>query len=314
MANKLVTFESVSEAAEALVSDGKRASTRNVINYLDGGSPNAVLGHLREWKAGRPQVTDNVIEVPETALNAIRSAMATAAEKAGKLAEEKASELEENQEELRNEVIELEKVGEAQVAKIELMASKVSSLTTESAKLADQVSQAKEAKREAEERLSLERDQERERAEKLAEGLAATKNQLENLAGVERERDDLKAELVNARDKLTESEKRAAVAESEAKAESRRSADAEKREAGALKRFETTEAKLEKQIDELKKELSGTRDDLKTAGQAAADDAEKWRETVALEHKRNAELQSERDTLSDQLAAAVEPPQKGAEK
>jgi hypothetical protein len=33
-----------------------------------------------------------------------------------------------------------------------------------------------------------------------------------------------------------------------------------------------------------------------------AGEADKWRETVALEHKRNAELQSDRDALADRLS------------
>jgi len=247
---KLVTFESVSEAAEALTADGKRASTRNVINYLGGGSPNAVLGHLREWQAGRPQVTDNVIEVPEVTLNAIRSAMATAAEKAGKLAEGKAAELEETQEELRSEIHDLEKSTKAQADEIEEQANRISDLTADNAKLIDHVSQIKDAKREAEERLTAERNQERERAEKLAEDLAAAKSKLENLAGIERERDELKTELATARDTLTEAEKKTAVAESEAKAEARRAEEAAKREADTLARIERLETKLDAERSE----------------------------------------------------------------
>ena len=44
---------------------GQRPSVRAVIAHLGGGSPNAVLKHLGEWKAGRP-----VVRIEDTALDA----------------------------------------------------------------------------------------------------------------------------------------------------------------------------------------------------------------------------------------------------
>jgi DNA repair exonuclease SbcCD ATPase subunit len=60
---------------------------------------------------------------------------------------------------------------------------------------------------------------------------------------------------------------------------------------------------LKSQVADLKTELSESRKEAKAAHQATAVEVEKWRETVALEHKRNAELQSERDNLAERLAA-----------
>jgi hypothetical protein len=79
-------------------------------------------------------------------------------------------------------------------------------------------------------------------------------------------------------------------------AETRRADQAEKRETA-------TAASLQCQIDELKKEVTSVREEAKTARLATAGEADKWRETAALEHKRNAELQSERDNLAERLAA-----------
>jgi chromosome segregation ATPase len=61
----LVNFEAVAAAAEALQVAGQRPSVRAVIGHLGGGSPNAVLKHLGEWKAGRP-----VVRIEDTALDA----------------------------------------------------------------------------------------------------------------------------------------------------------------------------------------------------------------------------------------------------
>ena len=49
--SKVVTHETVAQAAEALVAEGKRPSVRAVITALGGGSPNSVLLHLNRWKA-----------------------------------------------------------------------------------------------------------------------------------------------------------------------------------------------------------------------------------------------------------------------
>ena len=50
--SKVVTHETVVQAAEALIAEGKRASVRAVIAALGGGSPNSVLLHLN--RCGRP--------------------------------------------------------------------------------------------------------------------------------------------------------------------------------------------------------------------------------------------------------------------
>ena len=52
----IVNFEAVATAAEALQAAGQRASVRAVTAAIGGGSPNAVLKLLGEWKAGRPVV------------------------------------------------------------------------------------------------------------------------------------------------------------------------------------------------------------------------------------------------------------------
>ena len=52
----LVNFEAVAAAAQALQDAGQRPSVRAVIAHLGGGSPNAVLKFLAQWKTGVPAV------------------------------------------------------------------------------------------------------------------------------------------------------------------------------------------------------------------------------------------------------------------
>ncbi len=52
----LATRESVAAACEAIESAGGRASVRAVIAHLGGGSPNAVVKHLRDWRDQKPLI------------------------------------------------------------------------------------------------------------------------------------------------------------------------------------------------------------------------------------------------------------------
>ena len=51
----------------------------------------------------------------------------------------------------------------------------------------------------------------------------------------------------------------------------------------------------------MRAELAEARAETKAVREQAAKDATAWREQIALEHKRNAELQSERDSLADKV-------------
>jgi len=89
----LVSFESVAAAAESLIKDGGKASVRAVIAVLGGGSPNAVLPLLNEWKAGRPRVTASDIALDPRIAALIAEQISTASAQAAKSAEEKAADV-----------------------------------------------------------------------------------------------------------------------------------------------------------------------------------------------------------------------------
>ena len=58
---------------------------------------------------------------------------------------------------------------------------------------------------------------------------------------------------------------------------------------------------LKEIVSGLRAELAEARAETKAVREQAAKDATAWREQIALEHKRNAELQSERDSLADKV-------------
>ena len=89
----IVTYENVVAAAEALVADGQKPSVRSVIKQLGGGSPNAVLKLLNEYKAGRPVIRSSDIELDPSIIAAMVRQMRTVAETATADAEERLSSL-----------------------------------------------------------------------------------------------------------------------------------------------------------------------------------------------------------------------------
>lgn len=89
----LVNFENVAAAAESLVQVGGKASVRAVIAELGGGSPNAVLPLLNEWKAGRPVVRASDIALDPRIAALIAEQIGTASAQAAKSAEDKAADV-----------------------------------------------------------------------------------------------------------------------------------------------------------------------------------------------------------------------------
>ncbi len=89
----IVTYENVAEAAESLLAEGQKASVRKVIERLGGGSPNAVLKMLGDYKAGRPVIRSSDIELDPSIIAAMVRQMRTVAETATADAEERLSSL-----------------------------------------------------------------------------------------------------------------------------------------------------------------------------------------------------------------------------
>lgn len=90
---KLVTFENVAAAAEAISREGGKPSVRSVIAHLGGGSPNAVLPLLNEWKSGRVAVRSADIELDPRIGLIIAELVKSASEQAAKSAEERAADV-----------------------------------------------------------------------------------------------------------------------------------------------------------------------------------------------------------------------------
>ena len=286
----LVNFEAVAAAAEALQIAGQRPSVRAVIAHLGGGSPNAVLKYLGEWKAGRP-----VVRIDDTALDArITSAiidqMQRVAVAAAAAAEERAAGIEDD----------LQALAEAQQA----AEQQIEALTTErdtsreqseglARQLADaQADAARSLQHSAEQAAALRADlaSERKHQEKTAAALVKAEVRLEVLPDLQVEIARLRTALEAESKARTASEQQAAVLAAKLEAATERAVKAEaaaieaamqerkSRETAALEsgKIEAMKTQIQQQIHDLDaarkeaKKASGTEEATALRGRSAA--------------------------------------------
>jgi len=299
-----VTAEQVIAAAEAIAAQGDRPSVRAIRDRLETGSFNTIQRYLSEWRETRPQITQAAYELPAQLANDFgkelrRGAEAATAELRAELSEAHAETKEraKDGEALELQVSELTETVQVLTHERDTAAADASARADQITGLTEQLKQARDAAEAARTEVATARV----KIETLADQITDIKQQAEKQGDELKERINAGTEkLDTARAGQQEAERAAAVAASEVKAETRRADQAEKRETATAER-------LQGQINELKKEVAEVRQEVKAAQMATAGEAEKWGETVASGHERNAELQSERDTLANRLAVLEAP-------
>lgn len=281
----LVNYENVVEAAEALIANGQKASVRNVIKQIGGGSPNAVLKYLGEYKAGRPVIRVADVDLDPSIVAAIKRQMQSVAVDATTAAEERAASLTDDLQTLAESNQSLEQ--QVELLNVDLSASAETVQTLVASREFEKQTAAREIALAQSKLAELTRDLHDERKRSAAAQVELGKLQskadavplLE--AAIEKLQNELKAEGA-AR---TAAEQRAAVADAQAKLINDQVA--------------TTATAAEKVAQEHKDAIAQLRQDLADARQAARDAA--------------AELKSARaqiDALRDAAAAGkpvVEP-------
>ena len=284
-----VTAEQIKAAADAIAAEGQSPTIRAVRERLGTGSPNTIQRHLSQWRESRPQVAQAAYELPAELANSFgrelrRGAEAATAELRAELgqAHVEATDLAETGEGLETQIEELAEQVEVLTHERDTAAAEAAARADEIKRLVDQVRREQDAAEAARTEVATARV----KIETQADQLAEIKSQWgEQVASLKAEIGRYHERLEVVRDTAQQAQQAAAVAESRTQAQADKADD------------------LKSQVSDLKTELSESRKEAKAAHQATAGEAEKWRETVALEHKRNAELQSERDALADRLAA-----------
>jgi chromosome segregation ATPase len=279
----LVTFESVATAAEKLVNAGDKASVRAVISELGGGSPNAVLPLLNEWKSGRPLVRASDIAINPEIFRLLAEQISTASAQSAKAAEERATEAESVAELLAAEGRALETSVEALEQEL---AQKNSEVMTKSRALEDLAVERDRDGQIAQDKINTllaQIDGERARADKAVQTVAKDEVRLQaipkleaevqRLAAFEQSAAVLGAKLEDAQGLIDDIKQRLATAE-KATTEARAATDKANREAEQARIGEqSAQAKLESalretesakaQLVEAKAEVKETREEVK---------------------------------------------------
>jgi colicin import membrane protein len=269
----IVSFETVAAAAEALQADGQRPSVRAVIATLGGGSPNAVLKHLAEWKAGRPQVAVPDANLDPRIANAIVDQMRRVAAEASNAAEERAAGVEED----------LQALAEAQQAlerQIETVTGERDACRLQAEELAGRLAEAQAGfDREREQHvlavvaLREELATERLRQERASAALAKAEVRLEAIPSLQAETERLRTALESAQHARQQAEQNAAVLAAKLEAGDIHAAEVEAREQAALARAGEAERQARDAQMEARKsgeEAAELRGRLATAEQAKA--------------------------------------------
>lgn len=284
-----VTAEQVHAAADAIAAEGQRPTIRSVRERLGTGSPNTIQRYLAEWRESRPQVAQAAYELPAELVNAFGKELRRGAEAA-------TAELRQELSESHAETQELAEIGEGLEKERDDAIARAEAVETER----DQIAQDRDQIKHDLDRVQHERNEARELAESRGQDLAQAQNRITTLT---EQLDEVKEQAGNHRKRLEEAQQQAQQSQ-QAAAVAESKADAQAEKAGDLK----------EQLSELKAELSEARKEAREAREQAAKDAEAWREQVSLEHQRNAELQSERDSLADQVTRLETERNTGAER
>jgi chromosome segregation ATPase len=279
----LVTFDSVATAAQAITDEGGKASVRAVIQALGGGSPNAVLPLLNEWKAGRVVVRATDIALDPRIAALIAEQISTASVQAAKAAEDRASDVQADAEAIAEEgrivearAIELQKALDAAQAEIVIKGRALEDLAVERVRDGE-IAQDKINT------LQIQLDSASERAEKALQAVAKDEvklqaipkleAQVERLAAFEQSAAVLASKLEDAQGVIEELRQRLAASE-KATTEARAATDKANREAEQARIAEQSgKAKLESaqheteslkgQLMESKAEIKEAREELK---------------------------------------------------
>ena len=268
----LVNYENVVEAAEALIANGQKASVRNVIKHIGGGSPNAVLKFLGEYKSGRPVIRVADVDLDPSIVAAIKRQMQSVAVDATTAAEERAAALTDDLQTLAESSQLIESENEQLAAELTTVRDQLDALVTSGATDAADAAHKLNAAQAKIAELSDDLHDERQRSADAQIALGKAQARAETVPGLEAQIAKLQADLDIERNQRSAAEQRTAVAEAQIKLVNEQ---ASKVAADLIK----AESKHSDELKILRKDLDAARDQaaelrgLLTAEKAAAESA-----------------------------------------
>lgn len=295
----LVTYETVAQACEALNADGKRPSVRAIITYLGGGSPNVVLDYQRQWKAGRPVVKAEDIQVDPRIGQIVAEQISQAVTKARAEIEAQLAEAEQDAETVGKAGREAEERAKALDADLEAAKGQIQALTGQIDQLrvdaeqvkADAAKQVKASEERASagvEKAEEEADRERQAREAAQVALAKAELRLEALPRLEAEIEKLQKALDAERTARTAAERQVAATEAKAEGLAARLADTQ----GHLQQTHTDTKEARDGLVRATEQLTFAQGQRAEDGAKAAERIGKLEGTVAALEKQLASVQA----------------------
>ena len=267
----LVNYENVVEAAEALIANGQKASVRNVIKQLGGGSPNAVLKFLGEYKAGRPVIRVADVELDPVIITAIKRQMQMVAVDATTAAEERASSLSDDLQTLS----EAQQIAEQQLEALKADKKRLEDAALElTSKLHDQQLEAAQKLQAAQVRideLAADLTKERDRANSAMQDLGKAQTKAETVPIIEALATKLQGELETERKEHAAADQRTAVAEAQIKLVRDHAAEAAADLAKADVKHDDELKQLRSALDDARQQIKDAVAEARAARDAAAE-------------------------------------------
>ena len=303
MARTGITYLEVTAAIDKMIANGEEPTIMGIREILGTGSPNTIHRHLSEWRDAQPKEQIKPVVLPP----AIADALTQELERQAAVAREKISADLQRAVDSANY---LSKTGEANEAEIEELREKLEAKDTEITNLKADFDRQTDALSRAQHDLEAERKVTHEQRDELALSRNRVLTLTDQVTDLKAEITSLKDDLKTANATLIEVEKTGAVAAAQLASEQQKTADLVSRLNTANEAISALKADHKSEIEAMRNEAKQARNEmikvhasLEVARDKAAAEAKKLNDQIALEHRKNAELQSEIDSLTDKLTA-----------
>ena len=244
MNTRLVTYENVAAAAQGLQDAGQRQSVRAVIAALGGGSPNAVLPLLNEWKSSRLAVQGADIAIDPQIGQLIARQIGAAVADAVRSAEQRSSEVQADAQAVAEAGREAEKISQALAQELEQAKAKLQQQAGQLEARVRELDEVRQAAQLSVQAAESRADRERDTAESVRQELVRAQIRAEAIPRLESEISALASRLNKAEADLGAARQVEAVACSRAESAMERAVELAARLSRAEEQTESVRADL----------------------------------------------------------------------
>ncbi len=232
----LVTFDKVSAAAQRLHATGQRPTVRLLIATLGGGSPNAILPLLNQWKAAQSPSSKAELTLEPAIAKVIAQQLAVMTAQATSLAEARITELTADIELVANAGRAAEETIQQLTQQLTQAQSQIQQLTGQLTQRATEIEALQADSSKQVQSLQTSVEHERQLAQGFRDDLMRAQFKLENFADLQANVSALTTQLQEAQRASALSSQEAAVAQAKLAAQIERSEEARVRELALINR------------------------------------------------------------------------------